>query len=725
MKKLLLRIAWYAAIVTAIVGLLGVGIGQESSGWMLVTVGGSVLAAFALADAWRVTRRKATRPIGGRLTIAFGAILLLVAIVVSSNVLSIEIPLTVRIATLATGAQAFLLAIDLRVSGASRSERLAVPFTGHVAVLVGTALVLDPEPYHPGAALLAYAVGFSALALHAFWMRQRANQVAPPLPGTAPSYWEGVLLLGVAIGVISAVVVSFTGRPTALVADPTIARTLATVAGIAAALALAALASPPWSPAVFAFLEDILVSVFQHAVAAFVLLNTLLLAAVLVLPELFLWILGGYLALLAVGVFLEYLMVFRARSWRNQDRDSPQESDSPRGEKPDDPTTVVGGAPTTAGADAPITVVVSAFNEANVLPESLDHNLSALTGAQFLVVPATKSTDETVAIAHTFRSEYPNRVRVIEGTTGSKAGDLNQVWDHVTTPYVLLLDADETVDSEFVDRGLSILREDETVGIVQGRKVAADPGSGRLARFVTVERQHSTWIDHPFMHDAFGAGHFAGSAAIFRTEVPPAIDGWSPEMLTEDIDLTLRLYLETDWRVKYVPEMVAREYLPATLRDLIRQRVRWARGWAQVTARYGWRLPLQGERLGWRRTAGLTWLLFTTVSTPLYALFPALLALWLVGFAPSFPLWIAVLLAVFLLPVRGISIGYAALRDPVIPVERTPKRVAAVLVYAYLWIPVGWMIQLHALYLQLAGAPRVWDVTRKVTGRTRQVATLE
>jgi uncharacterized protein YegP (UPF0339 family) len=35
------------------------------------------------------------------------------------------------------------------------------------------------------------------------------------------------------------------------------------------------------------------------------------------------------------------------------------------------------------------------------------------------------------------------------------------------------------------------------------------------------------------------------------------------------------------------------------------------------------------------------------------------------------------------------------------------------LAHAYLWIPVGWVVQIHALYLQLAGAPRTWHVTPK------------
>ncbi|MFC6721604.1 glycosyltransferase [Natrialbaceae archaeon GCM10025896] len=329
------------------------------------------------------------------------------------------------------------------------------------------------------------------------------------------------------------------------------------------------------------------------------------------------------------------------------------------------------------------------------------------------MVPAEKSTDRTVAIAEEYRERYPDRVRVIEGTSGSKAGDLNLAWEHIDTPYVLLLDADETVDAAFVARGLDVLEDSPSVGIVQGRKVERYPYDSGLARFVSVERRHSTWMDHPFMHDVFGASHFAGSAALLRYEVPLAVDGWSDETLTEDIDLTLRLYLDTSWRVRYVPGMVARTLNPKSVLTLVRQRRRWARGWVSALATHGVDILRNGRRLGWIRSVGLIWLLFTAVNAPLYTVFPALVVGWLLGLAPTVPFWLVVSLAIIVIPARVIAFGYAALRDPEIPVRARPLSIAELLVHTSLWIPMTWFIQLHALYLQLSGAPKIWEGTEK------------
>lgn len=687
-------VLWYAALATALVGAVGVGVRWWPEGWWLVTGGSGVLVAGVLRTAWRTTREQTTRSLGRTLTILAGVLALLVAVVVSANLLSLDLPLAARVVALATGAQAFLLAVDVRLSGAVPYERLIAPVVGHAAVIVGSTVLLGGNlfPVRPRAALLAYAGGFSALALHAFWLRHRVDGVAPPRPNTMPRNWEGALLAAVTVAMLGASVVSFTARPvaTALVPHPVAWRVAGVVAGVAAIVALATLAAPPTPPRVLSLLSGTAATVVQHAVAFVVLVNTLVLAVLFLYPESALWVLGAYLGVLLLGVVLEYLTVAYAHRRGTDDRTDP----------PPLPP------------DAPVTVVVTAANEVEVLPESLESNLAALEGLSFLLVPASKSTDGTAEIARTFSDRYPERVRVVSGTTGSKAGDLNLAWDHVETPYALILDADETVGPEFVARGLAVLRDRQSVGVVQGRKVATDPYTSRLARFVSADRRYSTWIEHPFMNDVFGASHFAGSGALLRHEVPPAVDGWSAEMLTEDIDLTVRLYLQTDWEVAYVPEMTVEDLNPRSIPGLIRQRVRWSRGWVQVAARH-WPSLVRSDRVDWRRTAGLSWLLFTAVSAPVYLVFPALVLVSAVGLGAELPALVTLVLGAVLLPARGVAIGYATLRDPTIPLERTPKRVVEMVVHAYAWILLGWVLQLHALYLQLAGAPSVWHVTQK------------
>jgi biofilm PGA synthesis N-glycosyltransferase PgaC len=57
-------------------------------------------------------------------------------------------------------------------------------------------------------------------------------------------------------------------------------------------------------------------------------------------------------------------------------------------------------------------------------------------------------------------------------------------------------------------------------------------------------------------------------------------------MATEDIDLSWKLQLR-HWDIRYEPRAVVWMRVPATLRGLWRQRLRWARGLAEVLRRHG------------------------------------------------------------------------------------------------------------------------------------------
>ena len=61
---------------------------------------------------------------------------------------------------------------------------------------------------------------------------------------------------------------------------------------------------------------------------------------------------------------------------------------------------------------------------------------------------------------------------------------------------------------------------------------------------------------------------------------------YSPDMATEDIDLSWKLQLR-HWDIRYEPRAVVWMRVPETFRGLWRQRLRWARGLAQVLRRHG------------------------------------------------------------------------------------------------------------------------------------------
>ncbi|MFC5367147.1 glycosyltransferase [Salinirubrum litoreum] len=689
--------AWALSLVVTLVGTVGVGLGPETrpTGYALLATGGGALALFSLsAEIRRTVGREASS--GLRLAIVgVGGLAFVSGVAFAAGVLpgTAAAPLTVRLLILATAFQALLVSVDIRPARPTLRARVAVLLMSHGAIFAGSVLTFPGGPTVPRAGLLLYAGGFGVLLLNAFWARTLSSGTVPPEPETDRRRWEGVLLGAIVVGVLGATAMVLTTQTGTLGLRTPLTQLFATVTGAAAAVALATLGVPQSAPLALGWLDSPAVTVSQHVSTLFVVVNGFVLGIFVAAPGLLGPVFRVFLAALLVGVVLNYAMLLYARR-RDPDAD------------PTDPTTAL--------ADAGVTVVVTGANEVDALSASLRENVAALDPLPFLLVPAARSSDGTQEVMQAVREDHPDRIRVVEGTGGSKAGDLNQVWEHVETPYVLLLDADETVGASFVTRALRVLSARPDVGIVQGRKYATYPDASRLSRFVSAERQHSTWLDHPFDADVLAAAHFAGSAAVLQREVLPDVDGFASDLLTEDIDLTIRLYLQTDWDVVYVPEMGARELLPGSWTSLLRQRERWARGWAQVAGRHLGDVVRSWRALGLRRTAGLSWLLLLAVSAPLYVIFPALVVPTVALDASlQLSLPVAAAFAVFLLPERAISFAYAVFRDPDIPASTSLRRIVETVAAAYLWIAFGWLVQLHSLYLQFAGAPQTWTVTRK------------
>lgn len=704
------QISWYTTTGSALGGVVSIVLMGEPFGWLFLIVGMIGLIILALVNAWQNTKADEIQPESGELTVQVGMTLFFVAFILASELIptTIDIPFVGRLAILMTGVQALFLAISVRRSEIPFIERIGVPSVGHSfiglgsIILIISAFIIPHERVFQGV-LLWYATGLSALALDTFWMGQRLDQITPSRPNSVSRYWEQVLLGTITIGMSSLIFIVLTsvnepltleiaslGQPWAI--ETRLQRVAATVVGGATVIGFATLAAPASTPSVIQQFDRTSITISLQAVTTILLLNAMLLGLFFLLPGSFVLVFGILLGLVTVAVLVEYVRILYAH--RKQGRGPP--SDTP-------PPTEI----------PPVTVVIVAYNEADILQESIERNLERLTDLPFLLVPAANSTDGTVELAYEYQASHPDKIRVIEGTTGSKAGDLNLVWGNINTPYVLLLDADETADLAFVSQAVRVLEESQEVGIVQGRKIARRPEDSWMARFVSAERRLDTWINHQYIHDKFGANHFAGSAALLRQEVPLDIDGWSTRTLTEDIDLTLRIYLQTNWDISYHPDMTISNLKPATIIDLVRQRRRWARGWIEMFWRYTGAILRSRQTLGWTRTIGLLWELFATVGAPFYLTSVSITLFVLIGLGFSLPILLALFLAAVLLPARGISFVYAALRDPEIPISKRITRVGEVILYAYLWILILWLIQLHTIYLQLAGAPKRWEVTTK------------
>jgi cellulose synthase/poly-beta-1,6-N-acetylglucosamine synthase-like glycosyltransferase len=92
---------------------------------------------------------------------------------------------------------------------------------------------------------------------------------------------------------------------------------------------------------------------------------------------------------------------------------------------------------------------------------------------------------------------------------------------------------------------------------------------------------------------------FCGSNGYWRTSILRRIR-FSPHMMTEDIDATLRALLKGH-NIMHDPGIITTELAPETLKSFWSQRKRWAQGWLEVAVKH--QMPLiQSEKLdGWQK----------------------------------------------------------------------------------------------------------------------------
>jgi poly-beta-1,6-N-acetyl-D-glucosamine synthase len=123
----------------------------------------------------------------------------------------------------------------------------------------------------------------------------------------------------------------------------------------------------------------------------------------------------------------------------------------------------------------------------------------------------------------------------------------------------------------------------------------------------------------------------SGVATAFRRSALLDVGMFSPDMATEDIDMTWKLQ-KRFYDVRYEPGAIVRMRVPTGFRALWRQRRRWATGLAQVLRRHGWSVLFS-----WKRRRMWPVLIEASLSIAWAYCFVVLTALWVVSYAAGHP----------------------------------------------------------------------------------------
>ena len=98
-----------------------------------------------------------------------------------------------------------------------------------------------------------------------------------------------------------------------------------------------------------------------------------------------------------------------------------------------------------------------------------------------------------------------------------------------------------------------------------------------LTRFINIETLSFQWILQAGRYLGLGIAILPGTNFVIRKEVLEDCEGWDEDAITEDSELSVRVYLK-GWKMKFIPTAVTWEGEPEKWSTWIRQRTRWVRG---------------------------------------------------------------------------------------------------------------------------------------------------
>jgi len=242
-----------------------------------------------------------------------------------------------------------------------------------------------------------------------------------------------------------------------------------------------------------------------------------------------------------------------------------------------------------AGELPRISVLVPCHNEGRVIR----HTLEALQKLdyppellEFLLIN-DGSTDDTAAVIEGFASD--RRVRLLEvpraRSARGKAGALNFALPHARHALVAIYDADNLPEPGALRPLAEQLARNPQLAAAVGIYRAWNRRRALITRFVNIEGIGFQWMVQAGRWMIMRLTMLPGTNYIMRKSIVEKLGGWDERALTEDSELTMRLY-QAGYQVQLVPTSVTWEQEPESLKVWFRQRRRWVRGFNYVMRKH-------------------------------------------------------------------------------------------------------------------------------------------
>jgi cellulose synthase/poly-beta-1,6-N-acetylglucosamine synthase-like glycosyltransferase len=228
------------------------------------------------------------------------------------------------------------------------------------------------------------------------------------------------------------------------------------------------------------------------------------------------------------------------------------------------------------------TILIPAHNEEKVIGATIESMLLLEYPKDRLTVLVINdgSTDRTrdIILAAAARDRRVTLFDVPRGEGGKgKSRALNLAMTKVASEVIAVYDADNTPDRNALRYLVAQLIGNKDLGAALGKFRTVNKDVNLLTRFINIETlsfqsmlQAGRWQMH-------NIATLPGTNFVIWTWLIRQLNGWDEEALTEDSELSIRVYQE-GYKIKFVPYAVTYEQEPQTWGVWVRQRTRWVRG---------------------------------------------------------------------------------------------------------------------------------------------------
>jgi len=257
-----------------------------------------------------------------------------------------------------------------------------------------------------------------------------------------------------------------------------------------------------------------------------------------------------------------------------------------------------------------LTVVIACYNGADVI-EATIRDAHVHVPLQQIIVVSDASTDATAEIARKTGAQV-----IVNEKNLSKVGSINVALEHVTTPYVLIMDDDVLIGGTTLPT--SLLDEGYTAVAFNVMPVARKTLINELQRF---EYRTSMQVGKHLRSTSGAIGNVSGAIGLYRTtDLRRQITIHSGQFAGEDEQRTLLAYLYGEGKgITYTDSLVL-THAPETYESLFRQRAfSWSMSTPELFILY-WRVLLS-TKFHYLLKAEKAYLVYIYLTDPLRILF--------------------------------------------------------------------------------------------------------